>query len=122
MTADRILTPLPDPLSWATALAGTTIPVLRTTAAALAAFAERQEDASAHKVAEVVMADPLMTARLFAYVSGRSSRGRVPVIGSVTAAIVMMGVPPFFANFASLPTVLKSFFLRKTTILFGASE
>lgn len=100
--ADRLLHPLPNALSWAVALAGIEIPVMRTTANAIAQMAEHEESQSAAAVAEVVMSDPLMTAKLFAKLTHGSARGRTSTIGSVTTAIVMMGVPPFFRNFGQL--------------------
>lgn len=99
---DRLLHPLPNALSWAVALAGIEIPVMRTTASALAEMAGEEENASPAAIAEVVMSDPLMTAKLFARLTQGSARGRTSSIGSVTTAIVMMGVPPFFRAFSHL--------------------
>jgi HD-like signal output (HDOD) protein len=101
----RLLKPLPNPVSWAAALAGAEIPVLRPTAAALAAFAEHEETANAHDIAEIVMGDPLMTARLFTHLAERAGKGRTSSLGSVTRAVVMLGVHPFFRAFSSLAHV-----------------
>lgn len=101
----RLLKPLPTPLSWAAALSHSDIPVLRPTAAALAKLSEHQESVSAHDIAETVMSDPLMTARLFAHLTARAGRGRTSSLGSVTRAAIMLGVAPFFEAFAQLPHV-----------------
>jgi HD-like signal output (HDOD) protein len=106
MSALKLLKPLPNALSWAVALAGAPIPVLRTTVVALAAMAEHEDTVSPNAVAEVVMSDPLMTAKLFARLSEGATRGRTSTVGSVTTAVVMMGIPPFFRAFRGLVSVM----------------
>lgn len=101
----RLLKPLPNPVSWAVALAFSEIPVLRPTATKLAEMAGHAESVSPQAIGEVVMSDPLMTARLFAHLSERAGKSRTRSIGSVTSAVVMLGVPPFFEAFRSLPHV-----------------
>lgn len=101
----RLLKPLPNPVSWAVALAFSEIPVLRPTAAKLAEMSEHIESVSPQAIGEVVMGDPLMTARLFGHLAERAGKSRTRSIGSVTSAIVMLGVPPFFEAFSHLPHV-----------------
>jgi HD-like signal output (HDOD) protein len=105
MPEPSLTQPMPSALSWAAWLEGADIPVLRTTANAIAAMATRPDETSAARVAEVVMGDPLMTARLFAKLGDSAGRRRSASIGSVTTAVVMMGLDPFFAAFGRLPTV-----------------
>jgi HD-like signal output (HDOD) protein len=102
MVQDRILKPYPNALSWAAALAGTQIPVLRATAALVEELAAREESVSANAIADAVIGDPLMTAKLFARLSSGACRTRTATLGSVRTAVVMMGVPPFFRAFRDL--------------------
>ncbi len=101
----RLTQPLPTPLSWAAVLSDSDIPVLRPTAAALEKLAAHQESVSAHDIAETIMSDPLMTARLFAHLTARAGRGRTSSLGSVTRAAIMLGVAPFFEAFTRVPHV-----------------
>jgi HD-like signal output (HDOD) protein len=102
MPGARLIKPLPNALSWAVALVAFEMPVLRTTAARLAEMGEHEDGVAATEVAEVVMGDPLMTAKLFARLSEGSGRGRTSTLGSVTTAVVMLGIPPFFRHFSGL--------------------
>jgi HD-like signal output (HDOD) protein len=56
-------------------------------------------------LAPVVSADPLMCLKLLAHVSSHRSSRRVTDTETATAALVMMGIGPFFRNFGPQPTV-----------------
>lgn len=105
MTTKHLQHPLPTALSWAGALATAEIPVLGVTARALAELATHADDVSPHDISEMVISDPLMTAKLLAQVSAGPPRARASTIASVTTAIVMVGVPPFFRAFSHLTTL-----------------
>lgn len=90
---------------WARYLAQVEIPVLTRTAAAIAELSLDEEGVSAKALADVILTDPLMTARVFAMLA-RLRRGRESTdITRVEGCIVMMGLPRFLAACRSLPTV-----------------
>jgi HD-like signal output (HDOD) protein len=91
--------------SWVAQFDAGNLPVLQESADALDELRAIEDDVDAHGLAEAVGTDPLLTLKLLAHVA-RLRRGRE---GSdpetVTAALVMLGIPPFFRAFDSLPTV-----------------
>lgn len=103
--------PLPDLAAWTAWFSDAPIPVLAATAEELALL-ERAEamrgDVDAHQLAEPVRHDPLMALKLLATVAqSRRARGAGEHGGpeTVTAALVMMGIGPFFHAFGGLPQV-----------------
>ena len=100
--------PLPHLQAWTTHLRDQPIPVLESTALALAELARLEEDRAcvdAAMIARVVDADPLMTLRLMAHVGCRRSARQVTDVETVTAAVMLMGIDPFFREFAALETI-----------------
>jgi len=81
------------------------IPVLRETAEQIEELRAREDEVDAHLLAPVVGADPLMCLKLLAHVSSHRSSHRVTDTETATAALVMMGIGPFFRNFGPQPTV-----------------
>jgi HD-like signal output (HDOD) protein len=103
---DRPLTaPLPDLASWTEHLRMLEIPVLAETAVALEALRANEDDADANSIGELVANDPLMTLKVLAYASSHRGRRVVTDTETVTAALVMMGISPFFRAFGPQPTV-----------------
>jgi HD-like signal output (HDOD) protein len=93
----RLHAPLPNLAAWVAWFHAAPIPVLAGTAAA-------HEDAvDAHTIAESIGADPLMTLKLLSHVATTSRRETD--VETVTAALVLMGVSPFFRSFSSLVTI-----------------
>ena len=91
--------------TWAAHFAESPVPVRSYTAARLAAMAGRAEDVAVGDLAPLVLADPMMTVKLLAYVAQiRAMRGRTPA-ETVAQAILMIGVPPFFRAFADPPVI-----------------
>jgi HD-like signal output (HDOD) protein len=81
------------------------LPVLQTTALALEELRDVEDEVDAHLLAQTVANDPLMTLKLLAHVA-QVRRGREgSEVETVTEALVMLGIPPFFRAFALLPTV-----------------
>jgi hypothetical protein len=100
--------PLPHLQAWTTHLRDQPIPVLESTAQALAELARLEEERAcvdAAMIARVVDADPLMTLRLMAHVGCRRSARQVTDVETVTAAVMLMGIDPFFREFAALETI-----------------
>ena len=90
---------------WVALFSAASLPVLEETADALEDLRAIEDDVDAHLLAETVATDPLMTLKLLAHLADlrRSRDGSDPE--TVTAALVMLGITPFFRAFAAQPTV-----------------
>jgi HD-like signal output (HDOD) protein len=102
-TPPRLHAPLPSPAAWVAWFRDAPIPVLASTAHALAELAANEDAVDAHLLAEAIGADPMMTLRVLAHV-GMNSR-RTTDVETVIGALVLMGVGPFFRHFGELPTI-----------------
>jgi HD-like signal output (HDOD) protein len=97
----RIDTPPRDLAGWVGLFQPDALPVLAVTAATLDELRDHEDAVDAHMLTDTVAGDPLMTLKLLAHV-GHLLRGREGTeVETVTAALVMMGIPPFFRRFAS---------------------
>ncbi|HWH84818.1 MAG TPA: HDOD domain-containing protein [Burkholderiaceae bacterium] len=101
-----IVHPLRDLAAWTAHFQRAEIPVLEHTAQALEALrAHEDEDAvDANLIGETVAADPLMTLKVLAHASTHRSARVVTDVETVTGAVVMMGISPFFRAFGPQPT------------------
>ena len=97
--------PLPDLTAWTARFQATPIPVLASSAEALEGMRQREDDVDANLIGEMIAGDPLMTLRVLAFAAANRPPRMVTDTGTVTAAIVMMGIGPFFRAFGMLPTV-----------------
>jgi HD-like signal output (HDOD) protein len=98
----RIEQPPRDLRGWAALFRPQALPVLADTASRLEELRGHEDAVDAHLLSETVSADPLLTLRLLAHV-GHMLRGREATeVETVTAALVMIGIPPFFLHFADL--------------------
>jgi HD-like signal output (HDOD) protein len=90
---------------WAALFDPSDLPVLASTVERLAEAREREDFVDAHGLAQLVSADPLMTLKLLSHVGWlrRGREGGEPE--TVTAALVMLGITPFFKHFASVRSV-----------------
>ena len=100
-----IVRPLPDLTAWTAHFLSTPIPVLARTAEALEEMRQREDDVDANLIGEMIAGDPLMTLRVLSHAAANRPPRMVTDTGTVTAAVVMMGIGPFFRAFADLPTV-----------------
>ena len=93
--------PLANLAAWTQHFRCAQIPVLRDTVDALAALRANEDHTDANSIGEMIAGDPLMTLKVLAHASDH--RGRTVVTGpeTVIAALVMMGIPPFFRAFAA---------------------
>lgn len=123
MTADTprlFITRAPrDVQGWAALFDHRALPVLATTSAALEELRACEDTVDARLLAETINTDPLMTLKLLAHVA-HLRRGREGSdVETVTEALVMLGIPPFFRAFgpqeaaedrlAGLPCALEGF-------------
>jgi HD-like signal output (HDOD) protein len=108
LNAPPLLTrPLRDLASWAAVFDPAALPVMAETALALEEWRSNEDAVDAHLLAETIMRDPLMTLKLFAVVaSSRRRRGPDDERAdpeTVTGALVMLGIGPFFRHFGPQP-------------------
>jgi HD-like signal output (HDOD) protein len=96
---------LPDLAAWTAHFLAAEIPVLASTAEAIEALRANEDDVDANLIGEMVAGDPLMTLRVLSHAAANRSPRMVTDTGTVTAAVVMMGISPFFRDFGPLPTV-----------------
>ena len=99
----RLHRPPPTLAAWAAHFRTAPIPVLRDTAAQIEAWREREDQLDAHTLAEALGPDPLMTLKLLAHVA--TTARRETDVETVTAALVLMGIGPFFRTFDALPVL-----------------
>lgn len=97
---------LQDPIApWTLSLKAERIPVLQATREAIQAWHKVADRASANSLADTILRDPLMTLRVLVHVSERlGARLKTPV-ETVTAGLVLIGMEPFFRDFADVQTV-----------------
>ncbi|HET6598336.1 MAG TPA: HDOD domain-containing protein [Burkholderiaceae bacterium] len=79
--------------------------MLARTSEALDALRAVEDEVDANNLGEMISGDPLMTLKLLAFVAANRSRRTVTDTETVTAALVMIGIPPFFRAFGPQPTV-----------------
>jgi len=96
---------LPDLAAWTDHFRCIEIPVLAETAAALEALRAREDDVDANALGEMIANDPLMTLKVLAYASSHRAPRVVTDTETVTAALVLMGISPFFRVFGPQPAV-----------------
>lgn len=97
--------PLPDLAAWVRHFRDREIPVLANTSDALEAMRANEDDVDANLIGEMVADDPLMTLKVLAYASTHRPARLVTDVETVTAAVVLMGISPFFGAFGVQPTV-----------------
>lgn len=88
--------------SWVAYLSQVEIPVLKRTERELARLRENEDRVSGREIAQVVLQDPLMAVRVLAYIEAHRRRSQTADITTIDRAIMMLGITPFFRNFASL--------------------
>lgn len=94
-----------DLQAWARLFSPEALPVLSSTALALEDFRAHEDHIDARMLAEMVAADPLMTLKLMAHVGQMRRQRREGEAETVTAALVMLGITPFFRTFGPQLTV-----------------
>lgn len=105
METDRLSSPLRDLAAWSAHFRRAPIPVLAGTAQALEELRQAEDIVDANLVGETMSGDPLMTLRVLVQASSQRPARVLTAPETVTAAVVMMGIGPFFRAFGPLPTV-----------------
>jgi HD-like signal output (HDOD) protein len=103
MTAHHVTTPLsqalPDLASWTALFRDAEIPVLAETAESLELLRANEDAVDANSLGELIAQDPLMTLKVLAYAAAHRSTRLLTDAETVTAALVLMGITPFFREF-----------------------
>lgn len=105
LPAPFITQALRDLDAWVAYFRDAEIPVLGSTADALEAMRANEDDVDANLIGEMVADDPLMTLKVLAYASTHRPPRLITDVETVTAAVVMMGISPFFGNFGRQPAI-----------------
>jgi HD-like signal output (HDOD) protein len=94
-----------DVAAWVSAFRGREIPVLAATAEAIVELSANEDAVDAHMLADTLADDPLMTLKLLRHVGERRSARAVTDAETATAAVLMLGIPPFFSAFVDQATI-----------------
>lgn len=94
-----------DAGGWVTLWRQAEIPILRKTAAELEELRAREDAVDARTLASGIAEDPLMCLKLLRHVSTHRSSSRVTDAETTTAALVMLGIGPFFRTFGAQPII-----------------
>jgi HD-like signal output (HDOD) protein len=97
--------PLQDIDAWVLLFSNNSLPVLRVTKRRLDELREHMDDVDARELSRIIVQDPMMTARVFAFTQSIGSRSLQRDITTVASAVMMIGVEPFFNRFSDLPTI-----------------
>jgi HD-like signal output (HDOD) protein len=97
--------PLQDIDAWVLLFSNNSLPVLRVTKRRLDEMRQHIDDVDARELSRVVVQDPMMTARVFAFTQSIGSRSLQRDITTIASAVMMIGVEPFFKRFNDLPTI-----------------
>ena len=81
------------------------IPVLNSTALAIAHLREDEERIGPREITAEVLLDPLMTLKVLAYAGARHRRSQSGDAETIEAALLMTGTTPFFRDFVNLPVI-----------------
>jgi HD-like signal output (HDOD) protein len=95
----HLAAPLPHIGAWTHHLMNAEIPVLAATAAALEQLRSIEDDVDANRLTTVIQTDPLMTLKLLSRIATLRRPGSDTETESVTTALVLMGIGPFFRHF-----------------------
>ncbi|MEP6873908.1 MAG: HDOD domain-containing protein [Burkholderiales bacterium] len=101
----RLTEPLSDLAAWTAHFRDAEIPVLAQTAEALEVLRANEDEVDANSIGEMISGDPLMTLKVMAHVAAHRSIRVITDTETVTAALVLMGISPFFRAFGPQPTV-----------------
>lgn len=104
-TTDMIDQPLPDTDAWVLSLSGHEIPVLRRTAQELDELRPKAESVNARTLAGIILQDPLLTLRLFAYMAQHRRKTQLTDITTIERTLLMIGIEPFFREFDQLSLI-----------------
>jgi len=97
--------PLPHLSAWTEHFVCAEVPILAETAAVLERMRANEDDVDAHSLADAICGDPLMTFKVLAHAGTHPSERLLTQAETVTAALLLMGISPFFRTFGHQETV-----------------
>lgn len=97
--------PLRDLAAWTSYFLSAEIPVLADTAHTLEVLRTNEDAVDANLLGETMASDPLMSLKVLAHLGTHRPERLVTDAETVTAALVVMGITPFFAAFGPQPSV-----------------
>ena len=97
--------PLADLPAWTRYCVATEIPVLAQTARALETLRGIEDDVDAAMLAKIIQNDPLMSIKVMALVASKRRPTDSSKTETITGALVMLGIAPFFRHFGPQPTL-----------------
>lgn len=101
----RLTDALPDLAAWTAYFLAAPLPVMEDTALRLEELRAAEDAVDAHLIAEAVAHDPLMTLKVLAHVASVRSARSSGDPETLTSALVLLGIGPFFRAFGPQPTV-----------------
>lgn len=115
-SARFIACPPRDLCGWEACFDPMSLPVLARTAADIEVFRLAEDEVDAHLLGEALGSDPLLSLKVLAHLSRlrRGREGGEPE--TLTAALVMLGIPPFFSTFGAQPTVEAHLLARREAL------
>jgi HD-like signal output (HDOD) protein len=96
---------LPDLSAWTKRFLRQEVPVLSETAALLESLRAKEDEVDAHLLAEAIYGDPLMTLKVLAHAGTHRPSRVLTEVETVTAALLLMGISPFFRTFGPQATI-----------------
>lgn len=96
---------LPDLASWTACFRDAEIPVLAETADSIERLRLNEDAVDANSLGEMIASDPLMSLKVLAYAAAHRSARLQADAETVIAALVLMGITPFFREFGPQPTI-----------------
>ncbi len=97
--------PFPDLDAWVLFYTQAELPVLRHTQNALEKLRADAETVNGRVLSSVILQDPLMTLRVLAYLERHRPKKQRTDITTISRALMMIGINPFFRNFENLPLI-----------------
>lgn len=120
-----LATPLPDLAAWTRHFAERPIPVLAESEQAVQALATREaagdDGVDAQLIVKAVGQDPLMALRILSTIAQLRSGRRDIQVETITEALVLLGIGPFFRAMSELP-VLETLLADQPEALQGAQR
>lgn len=105
MTASGLHHPLPSLAAWVEHFDQAEIPVLAASAEQLEQLRSNEDEVDAHLIGASFASDPLMTLKVLRAAAALGRERRNNDAETVTAAVVLMGVTPFFREFGPQPVL-----------------
>ena len=100
-----LIGPLPHIGAWTHFFMKAEIPILASTAKALEELRAIEDDVDPNMLTSVIQSDPLMTLKLLAKVASLRRPGTSTETESITTALVLLGITPFFRHFGAQRSV-----------------